>query len=74
MPQAKKTIKGNVALDKRIHWRIRLAFLRTALGLIVNQLTEDSWQLGSSPTFDVRKLTKNIACIMDFLDQNTSHI
>ena len=42
-PQSKKTIENNVALDKLIHWKIRLAFLMTAnsgvLGLTSNQLT-----------------------------------
>ena len=27
--QAKKTVENNVALDKLIHWKIRLSFLRT---------------------------------------------
>ena len=27
--QAKKTVQNNVALDKLIHWKIRLSFLRT---------------------------------------------
>ena len=61
-PQANETIE-NVALDKIIHWKIRLAFLRTAnsgaLGFTGNQLTEDAWLLGSSPIFNIRKLTKN---------------
>ena len=43
--QAKKTIENNVALDKLIHYKIRLDFLKTAnsslLGFPGNQLTED---------------------------------
>ena len=46
--QAKKTIEY-VALDKRIHWKIRLAFLRMAysgaLGFSCNQQTKDAWLL-----------------------------
>ena len=30
--QVKKTIESNVALDKLIHWKTRLAFLSTAGG------------------------------------------
>ena len=49
-PKAKKTVESNVALDKLIHWKIRLAFLWTAnssaLGLTINQLTKDAWLLG----------------------------
>ena len=29
-PQAKETTESDVALDKSIHWKIRLAFLSTA--------------------------------------------
>ena len=61
----------NVALDEFIHWKIRLAFLRTAnsgaLRFTSNQLTEDAWLLGLSPIFNIKKLMKNSACIIDFL-------
>ena len=64
-PQAKKTIENNVALDKLIHLKIRLAFLRLAnsgaVGLPGNQLTEDAWLLGSSPIFNDRELMKDSA-------------
>ena len=50
---SKESIESNVALDKLIHWKVRLAFLSTAnssaLGLTGNQLTKDAWLLGSSP-------------------------
>ena len=39
-PQAKKIIGSNVALDKLIHLKIKLAFLRITLGLTGNQLTK----------------------------------
>ena len=63
---AKKSIASNVALDKLIHWMVRLAFLRMGLGFTRNQLTEDAWLLRSSPIFNVRKLMKNSAHIKDF--------
>ena len=65
-----------VALDKLIHWKIRLAFPRTtnsgALGLTGNQLTDDAWLMGPSLIFNVRRLTKNSARIIGFLSENTS--
>ena len=61
----------NVALDEFIHWKIRLAFLRMAnsgaLRFTSNQLGEDAWLLGLSPIFNVTKLMKNSACVIDFL-------
>ena len=57
---AKKSIASNVALNKLIHWMVRLAFLRMGLELTRNQLTGDAWLLRSSPSFNVRKLMKNI--------------
>ena len=71
MQQAKRTIENNVTLDKLIHWKIRLAFLKTAnssaLGFTGNQLTEYAWLWGSSPVLNIRKLAKNSGCIIDFL-------
>ena len=71
MQQAKKTIENNVALDKLIYWKIRLAFLRIVnsgvLGFTDNQLSKDAWLLRLYPIFNVRKLTKNSMGIIDFL-------
>ena len=69
--QTKKNIENNIALDKLIHWKIRLGFLRTvnsgALMFTGNQPTKDTWLLQSSSIFKVRKLTKNSTRIWDFL-------
>ena len=63
-----------VALDKLIHWKIRLAYPRTnnsgALGLTGNQLTDDAWLMEMTLIFNVRRLTKNSARIIDFLGEN----
>ena len=49
---------------------MRLALLRMANsgapGLTGNQLTKDACLLGPSPSFNIRKLTKNSARIIDF--------
>ena len=67
---SKETIERSVASDKLIHWKITLAFLSTAhsgvLELNGKQLTKDAWLLRSSPIFNVRKLTKNSARVLDF--------
>ena len=71
MPHAKKTIENNVALGKLIHWKVRLAFLRTAnsaaLMLTSNELTKEARLLGMSPIFNTRQLTKTNMHITDFL-------
>ena len=74
---------------KKTYQKIRLAFLRTAicsaLGFTGNQLTEGAWLFGSSPIFNVRKLTKNSVGIRCFWlkylvhlenlgEKNASHI
>ena len=70
-PQAKKTIESNVVLDKLIAWKIRLAFLRRAnsraLGITVDQQANDAWLLGLSSIFNIIKLRKNSAHLVDFL-------
>ena len=49
---------------------MRLALLRKAnsggLGFTSNQLTKDACLLGPCPIFNIRKLTKNSAHIIDF--------
>ena len=61
----------NDVLDKLILWKIRLVFLEMAnsdkLGLNGSQRTKDTWPLGLSPIFKVRKLTKNSTHLIDFL-------
>ena len=39
----------------------------SALGFTGNQLTEDTWLLGLSPIYNVRKVTNNSVDIIDFL-------
>ena len=65
------TIENNVAFDKIIHWKIGLAFPRTAnsgaLRLTGNQPIKDAWLLGPSTIFKVVKFTKNSAGITGFM-------